>query len=106
VAQYLIDHDLEPEFVRLEQQLVEIGQSAEQRVDFPVVGNVVAIIRHRRLEEGRHPDGVHAEAGDVLQPANDARQIAYAIAIGVLKAARVDLVDDRPLPPLLLLMHF
>src|SRR5262249_39049307 len=65
-----------------------------------VVGDVVAEVGHRRWEDGRDPDGIDAQPLQVVQPLGDARQVAYAVVIGVLKPARVDLVDDAALPPL------
>ena len=96
---HLVDHDLQAQAVRLGDQLVEVGQVAEQRVDVAVVGDVVAEVLHRRGEEGRQPDDVHAQARDVVELVGDAGQVAHAIAIGVEVAARIDLVDDGFFPP-------
>ena len=65
----LVDHHLQAEPVRLGDQGVEIGQRAEHRIDVAIVGDVVAEILHRRLEEGRNPDRIGAERGDIGQPA-------------------------------------
>jgi len=73
VAQYLIDHHLQAKSVCLGQQAVEIGQGAEQRVNGTVVGDVVAKVGHRRLEERRDPYRVNAEACHVIEPIDDAR---------------------------------
>ena len=55
--------------MRLGDQRVEIGERAEERIDVGVVGDVVAEVLHRRGEEGREPDRVDAEIGDVGEPA-------------------------------------
>ena len=99
MAEHLVDHHLQPQPVRLVQQAVEILQRAEQRIDLAVIGDVVAEIRHRRLEERRHPDRVHAKLGHVVEPLDDAGQISHPVPVGVEKAARVDLVDDGATPP-------
>ncbi len=70
----LVDHHLEAEAVRLGDQRVEIGERAEHRIDVAVVRHVVAEVHHRRGEEGRYPDRVDAERGDVGQPHGDARR--------------------------------
>ncbi len=62
VARHLVDDDLESESMRLRDEPVEIRERAEDRIDGAVVGDVVAEIRHRRLEEGRDPDRIDAEA--------------------------------------------
>jgi hypothetical protein len=100
VAEHLVDHHFQAQCVRAFQQSVEVGQGAEQRIHIAVVGDVVAEVRHRRLEERRDPDRVHAQAGDVAKPLHDPRQVADTIAIGVEETARIDLVHDGAAPPL------
>jgi hypothetical protein len=58
VAEHLVDHHADAERMRLGQQAVEVVQGAEQRIDVAVVGDVVAEVGHRRLEERRDPDRV------------------------------------------------
>ncbi len=67
VRDHLVDHDAQAEPVRLGDQRIEIGQRAEHRIDVAIVRDVVAEILHRRLEEGRYPDRIGAERGDVGQ---------------------------------------
>ena len=85
--------------MRLLDDPVEIGEGAEARIDPAIVGHIVAEILHRRGEEGRDPDAVDAQIGDVVEPLGDAGKIADPVTIGVAEGARVDLVDDRPAPP-------
>ncbi len=99
VAEHLVDHHLQAQRMRPGQQPVEVVQRAEQRVDVALVGDVVAEIGHRRAEERRYPDRIHAQRGDVIEPVDDARQVTDAIAVGVQEAARIDLVDDGAPPP-------
>ena len=94
-----IDHHAQAEPMRLVDQRVEIGQRAEHRIDVAIVGDVVAEILHRRLEEGRDPDRVGAERRRCAAAADDALEVADAVAVGVLEAARIDLVDHRAAPP-------
>ena len=81
-------------------QLVQVGQGAEQRVDVLVVAYVIAVVVHWRAVHGREPDDVHAQAGQVVKAADDAGKVAHAVAVGVGKAAGVDLVNGpAPAPP-------
>ncbi len=64
-----------------------------------VVADVVAAVVQRRGVERGQPDGVHAQAGQVLKAARKARQVADPVAVGVGEAARVDLVHHRGRPP-------
>jgi hypothetical protein len=88
--------------VGLGDQVVEVLERAVLRVDVLVVGDVVAEVDLRRRIDGREPDGVDAESLQVVEPLGDAVQVADAVAVRILKTARVDLVDDCVLPPVLL----
>ena len=99
MADHLIDDHFQPQFMRPHHQRVEIRQRAELRIDVTVVADVIAHIVHRRGEKRRQPDRINAQRGDMLQPRGDPRQIADAIAIAVLKTARIDLIDHRTTPP-------
>ena len=78
---------------------IELLQGPEERVDAGVVRDVIAEVRHRGWKDGRDPDRVDAELPEMRQPLLDAAQIADAVAVRVLERARVDLVQDRGLPP-------
>jgi hypothetical protein len=100
VAQHLVDDDLEAKGVGALDQGVEILERAEDAVDVHVIGNVVAHVVLRALEDRRQPDSVDAEACDVVEPPHDAWQITDTVAVGVLKGARIDLIDHSAAPPL------
>ena len=85
--------------VQLGDQLVELRQRAEQRVDVLVVADVVAVVGLRRGVDRREPQDVDAEVGQVVQPLQDAAEVTDAVAVGVLERARIDLVDDGAGPP-------
>ena len=88
-----------PAAVQLRDQLVELLERAEQRVDALVVADVVAVVGLRRGVDRREPQDVDAEVAQVVQPLQDAAQVADAVAVGVLERARIDLVDDGAGPP-------
>ena len=46
MAEHLVDHDLQPTPMRLDDETVEVREFAEERVDGAEVGNVVAEIGH------------------------------------------------------------
>jgi hypothetical protein len=100
VVGYEVEDDAQAFAVRGGEQGVEVGERAEERIDIRVVGDVVAEVGHGRGVEGRDPEGVDAEGDEVVQARGDAGEVADAVTVRILKAARVDLVDDAGLPPL------
>ena len=80
---------------------VKIGQGAKHRIDVAIVRNVVTKVLHWRGKERRNPDRIDTKRGDIGQPLNNPKQITDAVAIAVLKAAWVDLIDHRAAPPVL-----
>src|SRR5258705_5905080 len=99
VRPHHVDDDLEVERMGARDQRVEIGQAAERWIDVAIVCDVVAEIRHGRDVERRNPDTVDAERRDVIELLDDARQIADAIAVAILKAPGIDLINDGVSPP-------
>ena len=80
-------------------QLVEVGERAERRVDVVVVGDVVAEVGVRRDGDRAQPDAVDAEPLQVVEPLDDPPQVADAVAVGVAERARIDLVERAFAPP-------
>ena len=99
MREHQIDHHPQTQIMRLGHQCIKVREIAEHRIDVAIVAHVITVILHWRREERRNPDRVHPERGNMLEPRGDARQIANAIAIAVLIAAWIDLIDHRPTPP-------
>jgi hypothetical protein len=64
------------------------------------VGDVVAAVAQRRGVDRQQPDAVDAEPFQVIQPGDQAAQIAGAVAGGVLETADEHLVEHRAPVPL------
>ena len=94
-----IGDDLEAEGVGARDQAIEIGQGPEHGIDVAIVCHVVAEVLHGRGEEWAKPDGVDAERGDIVEVPGNAGQIPDAVAVRIGEAARIDLIDNRPAPP-------
>src|SRR5208337_522734 len=80
-------------------KLIKIGECAELRVDGRVIRNIVAKVDLWRRIYGCNPDGVNAQVLQIAQAGGDSVQISDTIAIRILKAARVDFLNDGMLPP-------
>ena len=64
-----------------------------------MVGDVIAEIKHRRRVGGGNPDRYDPKADKIFEPPLYPLQIAYAVVVGILKRAQVDLIDHTRLPP-------
>ncbi len=78
---------------------VKIGKAAEHRIDVAIIADVIAEVFHRTGEKRADPDGIRPQFRDVIQPLHYAAQIADPVAVAVLKAAGIDLIDHGPAPP-------
>ena len=67
--------------VRLFEKAFDIFICAISRCNLVIVANVVASIIERRVEEWIEPNGINTETLHIIQLADDALQVAYAIAI-------------------------
>ena len=62
-----VEHELDAARVAVRDQLVEVRERAEDRVDVAVVGDVVAEVGHRRGEDRRQPDRLDRERLQVVE---------------------------------------
>jgi hypothetical protein len=94
-----VHHQLHVPRVQLRDQLVELLERAEERVDVVVVGNVVAVVGHRRAVDRAQPDDVDTEQLEIVQVVQDSAEVTDAVTVAIGEAARIDLVDHGGLPP-------
>jgi hypothetical protein len=80
-------------------ELDEVAEAAQATVDGVVVADVVAGVAHRAGVNRVEPEGRHPEPGEVVEPADQALEVAAAVAIGVLVGVHLEAVDDRLLVP-------
>ena len=78
---------------------IEILHRAVLRIDRLVVGDVVPEIDLGRRVHRRDPDGIHAKIPQIVETGGNSIEVADTIAVGVLKAARINFINDRMLPP-------
>ena len=99
VVQDQVENDGNAPFFRFCDELFHILHGAEHGIDGPVVGDVIAVVHLGGGTDGRHPDAVDAQIFQIIQPGNDAPQVTDAVAVGVLEALGVDLVENSGFPP-------
>ena len=85
--------------MRLGEQPAGVVVAAVARRDLVVIADVVAGVVERRIEPRIDPDGVHAEALDVIQLLDDARQVADAVAVGIIERLRINLIHHGVVHP-------
>src|SRR5258708_22050520 len=83
----------------LPDQLHEVADSPEIGQDRHEVRDVVPAIAQWRVVDGQQPDAVDPEPLQVVEPGDQAPQVAGAVTIGVVETADEDLIEDRMLVP-------
>src|SRR5260221_4720932 len=99
VVGHVIHDNFKIMLMRLGNERVKGCEITEDRVNVGIIGDIVAEIDHRRGVDRRKPDGIHTQPGVVIELGNDTRQITNTVAVAVLEAARVNLIDNSLLPP-------
>jgi len=84
VARYDVEQDADVSSVRFSQERIEVRERAELGIDVPVFANVVAEIAVRRRHDRVQPQVRDSQPFEVIEPADDARQIADAVVVGIL----------------------
>src|ERR1700682_5610675 len=88
-----IKNDLEPLLMGRAHQPVKVVKRSEQWTDVAIVADVIAEVSHRRRIEGRDPECVDTEPSKIAETLVYPGQVADAVAVCVLKGARIDLID-------------
>ena len=85
--------------VRGADELHEVAERAEPRVDVVEVDDVVAVVAVRRREERHEPYARHAEPVEMVDALGEADEVAAAVTVAVGEGLHVEAVDDRVLVP-------
>lgn len=94
-----IDDDANALFAGGVQEIQEVVQRSENRIDGIIVADVVAVIGKGGPEEGREPDTVDAQIVQIRHALLETYEVADPVAISVRKSAHVDSIDDRAREP-------
>ena len=80
-------------------ELDEVAERAVARIDAVIVGDVVAVVPAGRGLERHQPDRGDAEPLQIIEPAQQALEIADAVAVGVHVGADGQAIEDAVLVP-------
>ena len=94
-----VEDDLDSAPVRGCDESIGVGQRAELGMDVAIVGHVVAPVCVRRGVNRVQPEAADAEPLQVVEPVDDAAEIAHSVPVRVRKRPGIELVDDDTLPP-------
>jgi hypothetical protein len=99
VVEHEIDQDAEVAGMRAIEQLAEVVERAEVRVDAAVVRDIVAVVAERAGVDGQEPDRADAEVADLEQLLDETPQVPVAVAVRVVERPNVDLIENQiPVP--------
>src|SRR5579883_3124713 len=101
MVNHIIHDDADMALFGLLRETVKIRQGAVHGVDILVIRYVVAEIHLRRWVAWRNPDGVNTQVMQIVELGRNALQIADPVVVAVGKAARINFVEHRVLPPLM-----
>ena len=99
VSRDQIETDPDVAAPRLLEQAHQVGVRPVAGSHLVVVRYVVAGILEGRDEAGVDPYGIHAELAQIVELPNDAGDVTDAIAVRIVEALRVDLIEDGVFQP-------
>ena len=94
-----IQNDFQLAVVRRFEQRVEIFHRPEILHNRLIIGNIITVIVVRRTENRVQPDDINAQTFDIIELFRNPFQIAHAVAVRVFEGTRINLINDRFLPP-------
>ena len=80
-------------------QGIHIRQRTVIGVNIAVIADIIAVIPVGRGINRRKPQSTYPKLLQIIQPGDDAGQVADPIAVGVAKAHGIDLIDHLLFPP-------
>ena len=99
VVHHQVHQQLHAPAVESFQKPVKVLHSAEGIQDLFVILDVVAVVHIGRIIDRADPNHINAQVLQVIQSGQNTTQVPNAVMIAVLKAAGVNLVNDRFFPP-------
>src|SRR5260370_27838283 len=94
-----MDDDANVSVVGFTDQVIKVRERSIERINCRVIRNVVAKIHQGRGIHGAYPDCIYAEVAKVIQAGSYPIDVTNPIAVRILKAPRIDLIDDHVFLP-------
>jgi len=104
MIRHQVDDHADTAAMRFADQPIEGRDVAVVLMHSAVIADVVAPVLQRRRIDRIQPDRIDAErvrpAIQIIKMRRDSIEVADSIAIRIRPRPRIDLIEDRPLPPL------
>ena len=94
-----VDDDADAALLAAMGEFDEIAERAVSRIDAVIVGDVVAVVLAGRRLERHQPDRGDAEPVQIIQPPQQALEIADAVAVGIHIGADGEAIEHAVLVP-------
>ena len=94
-----IDDDADAALPAAMGEFDEVAERAVARIDAVIVGDVVAVVLAGRRLKRHQPDRGDAEPVQIVEPPQQALEIADAVAVGIHIGADGQAIDDAVLVP-------
>jgi hypothetical protein len=99
VVEHQVDDHPDAAVLRRTQEVDEVAQAAEPRIDTEVVGDVIAVVAPGRGVEGHQPEAGDPEPRQVVDLADQAAEVTDPVAVAVEVGLDVEAIDHGVLPP-------
>src|SRR5262245_42524719 len=104
VIEHQLDDHVHSPFVCGVQKTPEIIKGPVARVDVAVIRYVISVVAERRWKERKEPEAIDPKSFQIVELLDEPREIADAVRVPVAKRLDGQLVDDRALIPLSLVL--
>ena len=92
-------NDAQTPAMRFADKMTKILTRSVSRIDVVIIGDVIAVVAHRRWIERQQPDCIDAELLNVVELLGQSTKVADPVIVRIEERLDVELVDDRVLVP-------
>ncbi len=95
-----IHQKIHPTRLHLRNQPLHIFHCAKARINLIIIRDIIPLVRQRRLVARREPDNIYSQILQIVQSADNARDITDAVSIGITETLGIYLICNFIVPPL------
>ena len=99
VIDHQVHQDIHVPLLRLGDQLLHVRHGAEPGVNVVIIRDIVSLIGKGGFIDRGKPENIHSQVLQIVQLLYDSPHIPDAVAVGVVKTLRVNLIRNLVMPP-------